>query len=197
LPGRTTRAAFNAFVEPLRKSVSCLTDDQLIASSGGTGGRRAPRGEIHALTMANGAIRLGNELFLHIGLKYQIIHVPGLPNGPYKVKTHAYAYQLHHESGPMLIGYHWHPAGESSFREPHIHAPALLPGSGRVHFPSERTSLEAVIRFCIGELHAEPNRKDWAEVLAMNEDLFETYRTWPPQPRLGGGQREEQPQQDA
>lgn len=135
---------------------------------------------MHSLSVAGGPINLDGRLALEIGMLYEIVQTDEPQRGPFKVTTRAYSYAINQPAG-LLAAHHWHPTGESSYHEPHIHMPAVFPG---LHFPCGRTSLEEVVRFCIRELGVEPCRDDWESILAMNEDRFQTYRTWPPQPRI-------------
>lgn len=168
-------------MEPLQQTVSCLTNKPLIVSPGGRGGRRrSSSGRVHSLSVADGPILLDGGLTLEVGMLYEIVETDDPQRGPYKVTTRGYAYAVH-EGRNLAAAHHWHPTDDSSYHEPHIHIPAIFPG---LHFPCGRTSLEEVVRFCIRELGVEPRRDDWEPILAMNEDRFQTYRTWPPQPQL-------------
>lgn len=113
-------------------------------------------------------------------MQYQIIKTPDPQRGPYRVTTRGYSYAIY-ARGSLSAAHHWHPSGNSTYHEPHIHMPEIFQ---RKHFPCGRVSLEEIVRFCIRELGAEPAREDWASVLTMNEDRFQTYRSWPPQPSL-------------
>ncbi len=162
MAGRNPREAFAAFIEPLQQNVSCLANDVLIVSSGG----RHLAQKVHALTLANGPIRVTDQLTLTLDLMYEIIRTDEPGKGPYKVSTKAYDYAFRSQDGRVVTSYHWHPLGRSNFTDPHFHVPSQWPG---MHLPSERTSIESVIRFCIRELGSEPNGPDWEQVLALNE----------------------------
>lgn len=158
--------------------MSCLANDVLIVSSGG----RSGEGKIHSMTLAGGPILLtGEGLQLDIGLQYDIIRTDEPGKGPYKVRTRAYDYALRDENSKTQVSFHWHPLGESRYKDPHFHIPPSWPG---IHFPCERTSLESVIRLCIQELGAEHRRDDWDTVLGLNEGIFKLYRSWSTQPQL-------------
>jgi hypothetical protein len=135
------------------------------------------------LSVADGPIHLDGGLTLEIGMLYEIVETDDPQRGPFKISTRGYSYSIRDGNG-LAAAHHWHPTGDSSYHEPHIHVPATFPG---LHFPCGRTSLEEVVRFCIRELGVEPRREDWESILTMNEDRFQTYRTWPPQPRLSAG----------
>lgn len=157
--------------------MSCLANDVLIVSPGG---RRVPR-EVHSLTLANGPIPIRDDLNLDLGLLYDIIKTNEPGKGPYKVRTRAYDYAIRDGTTRALVSYHWHPMGESRYKAPHFHVPPQWEG---IHFPCERTSLESVVRLCIQELGASPNRDDWDNVLTLNEASFKLWRSWSTDPEV-------------
>lgn len=151
--------------------MSCLSNDVLIVSPSGRETQK-----IHALTLANGPILFNDDgLQLDIGLMYDIIKPNDPDLGPYKVRTRAYDYAIRDADDRTRVSWHWHPLGESTYRDPHFHVPGDWPG---IHFGSGRTSLETVVRTCIREMGAEPHRDDWADILDVNEGRFVLYRTW-------------------
>ena len=74
--------------------------------------------------------------------------------------------------GESTISYHWHPAGSSPVRTPHLHVrtggDSFQGGVSldRLHLPTSIVSLATNVRFLITELGVEPNRADWGRVLA-------------------------------
>jgi hypothetical protein len=70
--------------------------------------------------------------------------------------------------------------GDSEAPHPHlhIHQPGAAGLPRKAHYPSNRVSLESVIRTCISELGAAPLREDWDSILALNEGKFLPYRSW-------------------
>jgi hypothetical protein len=48
----------------------------------------------------------------------------------------------------------------------------------KLHLPTGRVSIEAVIRFLIEDLEVAPLRDDWRAVLDRHEDLFRQTRSW-------------------
>jgi hypothetical protein len=107
---------------------------------------------------------LGLSIILH----YRVVEDASV-RGPWKVLTVAYYYVLEDAEGRELFAYHWHPAGPSTVRFPHLH---LGIGVAReqfttIHAPTGRIGLEEVLRFAITELRVRPLRRDWMDVLAM------------------------------
>lgn len=77
---------------------------------------------------------------------------------------------------------HWHPAGNSHYRLPHIHVhtAALNPDGlikGHNHLATGRMAFEAMVRTMI-ELGVKPKCEDWSERRERSELLFYQYRTW-------------------
>jgi hypothetical protein len=177
LPGKNPSQAYHKFIGPLQQSVSCITHDVLIVSTGG----RHVEGDVHSVTLPGGPILLNDDgAQLSVALQYSIIKTDQPGMGPYKVSTHAYDYALLDAYGDTMIAHHWHPYGASSHNEPHFHVHAAT-GTGmshKQHHPSGRMSLEQVVRFCIQEMGAQPLRDDWDKILGFNEGRFKLYRSW-------------------
>lgn len=92
------------------------------------------------------------------------------------VSTAAYSYQLYDENDAELIAWHWHPG---TVRRPHLHAPAGPIGK-RMHVPTGRVSVEAVLRFLLTELDVHTRRPadEVHEILDAAEDAFIRHRRW-------------------
>jgi hypothetical protein len=91
-------------------------------------------------------------------------------------------YELQLSSGEAVLSYHWHPT--SRITAPHLHLGAAQLAqdavlSHKFHQPTDRISLESVVRACITEYGAEPLRDDWEKVLEMREGQFRAWRSWP------------------
>jgi hypothetical protein len=96
----------------------------------------------------------------------------------------SYMYTLEDEDGHEIIGYHWHPEGESDFRRPHLH---LGYGAeiGRVeledtkaHIPTGRVALEDFIELLIRAFRIEERRDDWGQILQASAETFRKYGKW-------------------
>lgn len=119
-------------------------------------------------------------------MKYEIIPVEGDGQEPWRVTTHGYSHELQESNGQAVISWHWHP--DSRVQDPHIHMGSTQLSddaviSRRTHLPTDRVSLESVVRACIDEFGATPARDDYDKILSMNEGAFKLYRTWGPFPR--------------
>ena len=184
MPGKTPRQAVEAFIDPLKDTLSCVAHAKITLSLGGW----AETGKIHGLTVNNDEpVKLqrrqhrGPILMLRAQMKYEIIRTKESGRLPWRVTTHAYAYELQTASGESVLSYHWHPSPRVP--EPHTHlghtqlAPdAVL--SQKAHQPTGRVSLESVIRACITEYNVRPLRDDWDKTLALREGDFQLYRSW-------------------
>jgi hypothetical protein len=48
----------------------------------------------------------------------------------------------------------------------------------KLHIPTGRVSVEAVVRLAIEEFDVVPQRDDWEAVITASEDAFDRYREW-------------------
>ena len=178
MPGRSPEEARKAFLQPLQRALSCITDTKLLVSRG-----RQP-GDVEALALSEDPLRLtsariGIVQFV-LGHQFKLV-----PDGrkSWHVSTTAYRYHLLDDSGAELIAWHWHPGslGDPRLRgHPHLHAPA---GSidRHIHVPTGRVSIESVLRLLLIDL-AVPARPahvaDFAKVLDECESPFIEHRRW-------------------
>lgn len=122
-------------------------------------------------------------VWLHLGMRYEIIRTDEVDRGPWKVRTHSYTYTLTTADETEALAFHWHPES-SGVSWPHLHVGKVnLAPNGVVthkqHIPTERISVEAIVRFCIGELDVSPQRDDWKSILHESEERFRMWRSWP------------------
>lgn len=103
-----------------------------------------------------------------------------MPRASWTVGSLAYSYELLERDERRVIAYHWHPETPPAFD--HLHfgrqfAHASLPDDiraratalVRAHLPTQRISLQSVIRLAILELRVEPIRDDWQSILRETE----------------------------
>ena len=90
-------------------------------------------------------------------------------------------YELQTASGELVWSYHWHPT--TRVERPHMHlghtqlaTDAVL--SDKAHHPTDRVSLESIVRACITEYGVEPMKEDWENTLALREGQFKLWRHW-------------------
>ena len=92
-------------------------------------------------------------------------------------------YHLYDTEHRLILGYHWHPGGNSHVEAPHLHVYVTASFAGRDlakrHFPTSRITLEDLAELLITEFEVAPRRADWRDVLARTRAVHETERTWP------------------
>ncbi len=173
LPGRTADAAREAFLAPLRRCLSCVTDAQLYA---------APSGEPEALALSENPLLLNSTVLptvrLQLRQQYRLVHntTAVRTEERWHVSTTAYQYRLDGERGEVL-SWHWHPAAGVSY--PHVHVSGdVSPLTRRMHLPTGRVSIESVLRLLLAEWGVPPRRDDWSQVLGEAESGFLEHRRW-------------------
>jgi hypothetical protein len=121
----------------------------------------------HRLSLAGSdPVRLGSEhqLTLDVGEHYRVRK----GSDGWQVDVVAYFYVLAQQDEDVIV-YHWHPAGRSSIRRPHLHVRADLQIGerwlGKMHLPTGLVALEDIVRLAIEDLEAQPLRDDWKRLL--------------------------------
>jgi hypothetical protein len=129
----------------------------------------APDSMPHPFALAKGeVVRLRGES--QVGLtvleEYELSEAA---DGGWETRVVSYFYAVEH-AGSELLAYHWHPQGHSRVAEPHLHVRGgrEVEGQpvGRLHLPTRRIRLEAIVAFVIEELGAEPLRSNWRDILS-------------------------------
>ena len=90
---------------------------------------------------------------------------------PWSVITEGYDYKVQERSGQTILTFYLHAARGYLVTYPLLHvggrtSPVEL---SKVHVPTGRITLPAVVRMAITELGVEPLRGDWGEVLERAE----------------------------
>jgi len=174
LPGRTAAEAREAFLAPLRRSLSCLTDAQLFVSHPTVGG-------VEALLLSEDPLRLrsasiSDGLQIRLRQQYGLVEDRAAPtDSRWHVSTVAYDYRLNRGDGAELLSWHWHP--QTGLRSPHLHV-TIGPVPRRAHLPTGRVSVESVLELLLGDLGVPARRPDWADVLGAAEAPFLEHRRW-------------------
>lgn len=166
-------------MEPIKDTLSCVARAKVTLSAGGWG----RVGVVHALTVNNNdPLRLrGTPLLLRVRMQYEIVRVDETGELPWRCTTHGYDYEVQLSSGEAVVSYHWHPASKTKMPHLHIGRTQLASGavlSHKVHVPTDRVSVESVVRSCITEYGVEPMHDDWDEILTLREGAFKLYRSW-------------------
>lgn len=180
LPGRNTREAVEAFLEPLRDTVSCVAHAKITLSPGGWG----ELGRVHGLTLNNDQpvkLKCRPAVMLRVGMLYEIVRSEQPERLPWRVSTRGYAYEMQTASGELVWSYHWHPSPHVPIPHAHLGHTQLADHavlSQKAHYPTGRVSLESVVRACITEYRVAPLREDWDKTLDLREGDFQIYRSW-------------------
>jgi hypothetical protein len=126
--------------------------------------------------------RDGQALKLELRHRFVVRRLEG-PHGLWTASTAQYAYRVSDERDDLLAEWHWHPMTQLSGDDapwPHLHAygdrEALT--LHKLHLPTGRVALEAVVRFLVNDLGAVPRRTDWRATLDRHEEQFRQARTW-------------------
>jgi hypothetical protein len=185
LSGKSPHQAVDAFVNPLNRARSTVTNAVLAVSPGGYGA-----GGPHTVAFRVGSPRLSTDyggLALTAIVGYSAVQTDDPDRGPWKVKTENYVYRLTAADGARAISFEWHPTGSSPVTTPHAQLGSAGLGQGlsdlgrllsKAHIPTRRISLEQVLEFAIRELHVHHLRDDWEKVLEETYAAFEQWRTW-------------------
>lgn len=185
MPGDSPREAFDAFIGPLQRAVSCLGPAKISVPSGG----KDVVGHTWAWTL-NGVAGMSRQgMHFEAQMHYEIIQDARPDYGPYRITTRAYRYRLA-AAGHDLVRFHWHPVGRSLVTGPHLHLSLAMRDPARdpldMHLPTPRFTFEAAIEWAI-EMGWPPANSDYESILAACQDPHLRYRSWggsTPPPRV-------------
>jgi hypothetical protein len=175
LPGRNAHEAREAFLVPLRRALSCITDAQLFVPG------KSP-GDLEALALSADPLRLRSGsrpdhtyVKLVIGHQFRVVQ-----DGPtdWHVSTAQYEYYILDDDERELIAWHWHPGSRITY--PHLHAPAGTI-THKMHVPTGRVSIESVLRMLLNDLAVSPmpaRTQDFSQILDESERNFIEHRRW-------------------
>lgn len=171
----------------MNEALGCITAGRLTVPRA----HRFETDRVYSIVLQRGdLVRLHGviPLLFSVGHQFRIVETEDHDGGPFKVRTVQYWYLLETKQGHELLAFHWTPETEQSAqrRYPHLHlgsamlasdAP-LLPGRfNQMHIPTNRVSLESVIRFAVEELGVRALRPDWLDILERTEGAFVRWRT--------------------
>ena len=168
--------AVAAFIEPLRRALSCVTDRVL----GATHYHEIELDQPRALTFGRDEetrVRLRDNLILDVAHFFEVTEEPD-EAGPYRCHTLAYSYDFRHVDGPSVLAFHYHPRSRVVAPHAHVHQYTEPVDLSKLHVPTGRASLESIVRLTIEEFGAPPQRDDWDAVLSAAEAGFHARRTW-------------------
>lgn len=178
----------------MNRVVGCIAQARLAVKPGGADPNViyalafAPHGDPVALRHRDGGAR---GLNLEVRQQFRLVDPDPTDAIPaWRVSTVAYEYRLLDARGTEMLAYHWQPGPEYEGPDhPHLHVSAVLPAQGpagtafeididKIHAPTGRVSLEAVVRMLLTELDVghRPNRGNWSDILDAAEQRFRNAR---------------------
>lgn len=181
MTGRTPSRAVQNYVDPLAEALLCITQQRL---------SRPPSRDLTLNTLyeANLAdmdpVDLAGPIPLKFsaGQNYEIVELEEEdPQGRYNIRTCGYFYEIATADERQILSFHWQPdakparAGDQVVTVPHLHVGAAIttgqtvvrPGDfHKVHIPTGRVSLEAMIWLLIEQFNATPLNSNWRSVIA-------------------------------
>jgi hypothetical protein len=126
--------------------------------------------------------RNGQALNLEIRHRF-VVRRPEGSHGLWTASTTEYIYRVSDERDDVLAAWHWHPMEQTSGDDapwPHLHAYGAHDTLTlhKLHLPTGRVGLEAVVRFLVSDLGVVPRRADWRAILDRAEAHFREHRSW-------------------
>lgn len=180
MAGRTPQEAVAGFLAPLKAVVGCITSEGFVTRYSERDGYQLAasfQDDFAIVTRRN-----GQSLKLEFAHGYTLSQVQG-ERGLWTASTTEYIYEVADESDALIATFHWHPVSRlagDEMRWPHVHAYGARDNLTlhKLHLPTGRVSVEAVVRFLIEDLEVVPRRDDWHDVLDRHEEAFRRSRTW-------------------
>jgi len=189
MPGRTPRAAVDAFLEPLRAASACITMSQWVCSPI----KGQPVGELHSVFLNKAdpvSFKIPNsKISLEASIKFTVVQqdqdIYGQPVGShdrFKVSTRGYMYSVTSSDDEEQIAWHWHPDGASNVTFPHAHiGTAALNPDGLLkkkdHLRTGRMTFESVV-FNMIQWGVTPRNLNFKEILEANQAKFDKWKSW-------------------
>lgn len=126
--------------------------------------------------------RNGYALRLNVQHRFVVRQTDG-PRGPWTVSSVEYVYEVADERDDPIAAWHWHPASAlpgDAAHWPHLHAYGARDTLTlhKLHLPTGRVAIEAIVRFLIADLDVAPRRADWSTLLDRHEAAFRQQRSW-------------------
>jgi hypothetical protein len=180
LAGRTPCEAVANFLAPLKAIIGCITAEGFVTRYSQRGLARETAAFQDGIAILDR--RNGQTLKLELVHRYAVVEAER-ERGPWSVSTTEYIYEVADERDDPIATFHWHPvvAQEGDeIRWPHVHAYGAREALTlhKLHLPTGRVSIEAVVRFLIEDLDIIPRRPDWDRILERHEQAFRQARTW-------------------
>lgn len=175
--------AYDRHVTSMQAAVGCITHSRFTGATP----RQVRLDATETLSLNRGdPVPLwssAGRLTFSAGQRFRIIHDADVIDGPFRITTVDYWYQYALLDGRELLTYHWTPEAIDTDQRlyPHLHVGfGLLDAEGsfmpdtfsKLHIPTARVSLEAIVRFAIEELGVAPIPRNWKERLLRGEEAL-------------------------
>jgi len=166
-------------VAPLRAVVGCITAEGFVTRYSQIASQQtASFQDGFAILMR----RTGDALKLELYHRYAVTRSESR-RGPWTASTAEYIYEVSDQTDDLIAAFHWHPVSAQigdEARWPHVHAYGARDTITlhKLHLPTGRVSLEAIVRFLIVDLDVRPRRSDWERILEQQEQAFRRTRSW-------------------
>lgn len=182
----TPEQAYNRYIDRLERALGCISAKRLVLAE-------PTKFQLNAdyplVLNNNDPVLLRGEVnvYLSAGQRFRIVEDKEVKQGPYRVHTVEYWYQIDCPKDTEIFTYHWKPESTTTplEREPHIHLGSSVVANdvvlmrkqfSKLHIPTGRVSIESVVRFLIGEIKVQPIVNEWETVLDEGQQLFDTFR---------------------
>lgn len=177
MAARTPGEAVEEFLDPIKVTLRCITDEGYVARIKRPGGPYPSLFQRGLAVLDRGRGR--SPLQLALTHSYLVESGEG-GRAPWRLRTASWIYKIADANGVTILEFHWHPANSGRVTWPHIHAYGTHVSLElhKLHPPTGRISIESVVRFLIEDLGVVPRRADWPAILDRNERLFRERRTW-------------------
>lgn len=172
MSSRSEYAAVSRTAETLRQCLSCVTSQPFQLSERSKDSSLftfsfQPRGRVIRLTTPS------NRLYFSVVYAIRAIQ-PHPDQNEFVGEVVGYEVTIGLSENTESLAYHWHRAGVSRVRTPHLHvsSPIYVSGSehqslhlGKMHLPTGFVSIAAIVRLLIQDFRVQPSRTDWDSVL--------------------------------
>ncbi len=178
MPGKNPAEAVREYIQPLQRSLSCLSKHVLRPS-----GYDPDLLHVVTLSETSAAVLTGSNELLHFSFLQQFSVVRSRTSSTYHIRTRSYFYSLEDRNNQEIIAFHWHPEETEDITFPHLHICAAAGHRIRqeildIHFRTDRLAFEEFCQLMIAEFAVIPEREEFSAILNHNLKLFKDHRSW-------------------
>lgn len=169
MPGLTPDAAFHDFLGPIQRAVRCLNAGSRLSYKGHPD-------KVYVVAPGDGVRFVQGNATYRMDNWFNVRAIPHKEG--WRVTTEQYIHEVVNHNDERIAAWHWHPnAPRSPVKFTHLHVAKSSPFS-TLHYPTNRVSIEEVVRFVIEEMGAAPATPSWEQTLRNSEDLHRQYQSW-------------------